>query len=272
MSNSPTVGFIGAGKMASAIASGICRGETTSSLPICFYDPLPEAAENFRKVAPSAESCESGADVCQRSDVLILAVKPQVLPQIATDLRESVAETLMISVAAGHTLDSLASWLDSHRVIRVMPNTPCLVGQGVSGFCTGKAVTEEDQAICEQIFGSVGECIEVTEAQLEAITGMSGSGPAYVFSMIEALADGGVLVGLPRAQATRLAIQTVLGSAALAQQAGEHPAILREQVTSPGGTTARGLQALDEHGFKAGVIAAVQASAEWSRELGKTKK
>ena len=187
---------------------------------------------------------------------------------MSTALAEANQKKLIISIAAGIPIAPLQSWLQNDRIIRVMPNTPCLVSEGVSGFTMGPGTSTLDRNLCEALFSSLGVCVEVTEPQLDAITGLSGSGPAYVFAMIESLSDGGVLVGLPREVATKVAIQTLIGSAKLALQTDHHPAILREQVTSPGGTTARGLKELEDHSFRAAIISAVRASSERAAELG----
>lgn len=264
------LGFIGAGKMAQAIAGGVTKAFPDSSSEIFYHDPSESAARTFQQDIQNAQRCQSNDEVCALASALVLAVKPQVLKPICQELRDSNRHNLFISIAAGIPIGPLQEWLGTDRVIRVMPNTPCLVGEGVSGFAVGPGTSSEDREICEVLFASLGVCVEVNEQQLDAVTGLSGSGPAYVFAMIEALSDGGVLAGLTREVATQLAIQTLLGSAKLAAQSSHHPAVLREQVTSPGGTTACGLKALEDHAFRAALISAVRASAERAGEMGRT--
>jgi pyrroline-5-carboxylate reductase len=264
------LGFIGAGKMAQAIAGGFTRAFPDSLPDIFYHDPSMAAATAFQQEVHHAQRCQTNDEVCESASTLVLAVKPQVLKEVCLELAGACQHALVISIAAGIPIHPLQEWLSSDRVIRVMPNTPCLVGEGVSGFAAGSGASLQDREICNTLFSSLGVCVEVNEQQLDAVTGLSGSGPAYVFSMIEGLSDGGVLAGLTREIATKLAIQTLLGSAKLAAESPHHPAVLREQVTSPGGTTARGLQALEDHAFRAALISAVSASAERARELGRS--
>lgn len=263
------LGFVGAGRMAQAIAGGVMKAFSDHPPTIFFSDPSDAAAQVFSTEVPDSVRCSSNEEVCNSADTIVLAVKPQCLKTVSTALAEANQTKLMISIAAGVPIAPLQSWLQNDRIIRVMPNTPCLVSEGVSGFTLGAGTSALDRDLCEALFSSLGVCVEVTEPQLDAITGLSGSGPAYVFAMIESLSDGGVLVGLPREVATQVAIQTLIGSATLALQTDHHPAILREQVTSPGGTTARGLKELEDHSFRAAIISAVRASAERAVELGK---
>ena len=210
------------------------------------------------------------------SDVLLLAIKPQVFETIATELttgnRESrqVQESLplVVSILAGVSLSKLEAVFGCQPVIRAMPNTPATVGAGITAIAPGKAVTENHKLQATEIFQAVGEVVEVPEYLMDAVTGLSGSGPAYVAIMIEALADGGVAAGLPRAIASKLALSTVLGTTQLLQQTALHPAQLKDQVTSPGGTTIAGIAALERAGFRSALIQAVLAAKERSQELG----
>jgi pyrroline-5-carboxylate reductase len=178
------------------------------------------------------------------------------------------AGQLVVSIVAGLRLADLARGLGPEiRLVRVMPNTPCLVGRGASGYCLGERATAEDGRLVRQLFESVGIAVEVEEKLLDAVTGLSGSGPAFVYVMIEALSDGGVRMGLPRQVATALAAQTVLGAAAMVIATGEHPGVLKDRVASPGGTTIAGLQALEAGGLRAALMAAVEAAARRSSEL-----
>ena len=176
-----------------------------------------------------------------------------------------------MSIAAGVRLATLADRLGGGlRLVRVMPNTPCLVGQGATAYSLGGLATAKDGELVRQLLSAVGIACQVDEKLLDAVTGLSGSGPAFVYVMIEALSDGGVRMGLPRNIATTLAVQTVSGAAALVAQSGEHPAVLKDRVASPGGTTIAGLQALEEYGLRAALMAAVEAAARRAAELGNT--
>jgi pyrroline-5-carboxylate reductase len=203
--------------------------------------------------------------------VLVLAVKPQTMAAVLAEVRPTVSPRhLVVSIAAGVTLGQLAAGLGPDaRLIRVMPNTPCLVGASAAGFAAGPAATADDVALVARLFGAVGKAFAVPEHLLDAVTGLSGSGPAFVYVLIEALADGGVRVGLPRDVALALAAQTVLGSAKMVLETGTHPAALKDAVASPGGTTIAGLHALERAGFRAAAMDAVEAAARRAAELGK---
>ena len=188
----------------------------------------------------------------------------------AADLPGLSKDKLILSIVAGTTLEKLSSLTGTRRIVRIMPNTPALVGEGMSCFCGAAGATEDDLKKAGEILSSFGLCRKVPESMLDAVTGLSGSGPAYVLEFIMALADGGVYAGLPRDAAIELAAQTVFGSALMVLKRGkEHPAVLRDAVISPGGTTARGVAALDEGAFRSTVMKAVVAAAERSAELGK---
>lgn len=206
-------------------------------------------------------------DVLKHGDVVILAVKPDVYPVV---LPECVGfEKLFISIAAGVSIDYIKNILgEASRVVRVMPNTPALVGAGMTAICRDGAL-EDDIKSTESIFSAVGETVVTEEKHIDAVCGVSGSGPAYIFTMIEAMADGGVLKGLSRAEAIKLAAQTVLGSAKMVLETGNHPAQLRDAVCSPGGTTIEGVAALEDCGFRSAIINAVSAATEKSKALKK---
>lgn len=203
---------------------------------------LKKAAEKSYRTA------QTNQEVCQGAkDAVIIAVKPNIVQAVCKDIMEvSTADAVIISVAAGVTLESLEAYLPGRRVVRVMPNTPCLIGEAASGFAMGSLATAGDRDIVQTIFGAVGIAYEVKEVLLNGVTGVSGSGPAYVFQFIEALADGGVRVGLPRDTALKLAAQTVKGAAEMVLQTGEHPGVLKDRVCSPGGTTIAGVAALEK--------------------------
>ena len=264
------LGFVGAGQMAQALARGLVQAESIEARQISVYDPLREAVEAFQQHVPDVQVAVDNRQVVADSDVFILAVKPQVMQGVFDELQGHVApDRLVVSIAAGVSLDRLCAGLGTQRVIRVMPNTPCLVGCGAAAYSLADGASASDGDLVGQLLSAVGTSARVQEEALDAITGLSGSGPAFVFAMIEALSDGGVLLGLPRELATAFAAQTVRGAAQMVTETGEHPAVLRDRVTSPGGTTIAGLQVLESHAVRAACIAAVQAAADRSRVLSK---
>jgi pyrroline-5-carboxylate reductase len=265
-----TIGFIGAGQMARALARGFCASGRLKPGQIVVHDPVAEACRAFAAEVPGSKSAATNVDLCQQADVLVLATKPQSVPSVLSELAGKVGpQKLVVSIAAGVTLAKLCDGLKTQRAIRVMPNTPALVGQGASAYALGPGATEADSQLAGQLLGAVGKAFAVDEKLLDAVTGLSGSGPAFVYVMIEALSDGGVRMGLPRDVASALAAQTVLGSAQMVLTTGEHPAALKDKVASPGGTTIAGLAALETHGLRAALIAAVEAATRRSQELGK---
>lgn len=264
------VGFLGAGQMATALAGGWIRAGLLDSARSRAADPVPEARNRFEK-ATGIATANANSDVAAACDVLILAVKPQVLPTILAEIRSAIqAKHLVISIAAGVTLQTLAEGLRTTvRLTRVMPNTPCLVGASATGFTPGATATPEDVELVGKLFSAVGKAYRVSEPLLDAVTGLSGSGPAYVYMLIEAMADGGVRCGLPRDIALALAAQTVLGAAKMIVETGQHPAVLKDAVASPGGTTIAGLHILERAAFRAAAMDAVEAATKRAQELGK---
>lgn len=263
------VGFLGAGKMATALARGLIQSGFTPAESIFATDILPAARETFA-AATGATAVAEPREILQKAQVIFLAVKPQSMPGLLQDLRESVQpHHLLVSIAAGITLAQMESVLGNRRIVRVMPNTPCLVGAGASGFAKGAHATENDADLVATMLNTVGIALPVSESLLDAVTGLSGSGPAYVFEMIEALSDGGVLMGLPRTVATQLAAQTLLGAARMVLETGEHPGQLKDAVTSPGGTTIAGLHALEQGRLRATLMNAVQAATNRSQQLAR---
>lgn len=256
--------------MARALAGGFVRAGLAASERIAAHDPVQQAADGFAAEVAGAALLASNTQVVEASQVVILAVKPQQVPAVARELSGHLdSERLLVSIAAGLDLAQLAERFGTQRVVRVMPNTPCLVGEGAAGYALGPAATAEDGELVGRLLRSVGVAFEVDERLLDAVTGLSGSGPAFVYTVIEALSDGGVHAGLPRAIATSLAAQTVLGAARMVLATGEHPAVLRDRVASPGGTTIAGIQALEDHGLRAALMAAVAAASGRSAELGR---
>ena len=264
-----SLAFIGAGRMATAIAAGLVSKEVFAPEKMIAFDPVISAGENF--TATSKVKCVSFLEELNFNeiDAILIAVKPQVIKSALTPIANLLKDKLVISIAAGVPINVLSSIIGHQKIVRVMPNTPALVGMGATAFSEGEGATTEDLQLVEKIFASVGIATCVKEADLDAVTGLSGSGPAYVFEFIKALADGGVAEGLTRAAALELAVQTVLGSAQMVKETQLHPAVLCDQVTSPGGTTSRGLEQLAQNAFAGTVIKAVRAASERSRQLGK---
>jgi len=262
------IGFIGAGKMATALGKGLVDSGFTQAENILASDRFEGSRTSFEQQT-GGSTTQSNLDVLKNSKVVILAVKPQVLPEVLEELAGvATAEHLFVSIAAGVTLSTLQSAIPISRHIRVMPNTPALVGAGAAGFSLGENATAEDAALVEQMLATVGIAVQVTENLLDVVTGLSGSGPAYAFEIIEALSDGAVLMGLPRAIATQLAAQTLLGAAKMVLETGEHPGVLKDAVTSPGGTTIAGLHQLETGGMRGILMNAVQAATKKSKQLG----
>jgi pyrroline-5-carboxylate reductase len=232
-------------------------------------DPVEGARNSFSKET-GGRATESNVEVVKAAPVLIVAVKPDHVAELLAEIKSHLTkEHLLISIAAGVPLSRFESGLGSQaRVIRVMPNTPALVGASAAGFALGKAATPEDSEVAKKIFSAVGVAFQLKESLLDAVTGLSGSGPAYAFLLIEALSDGGVAAGLPRDVATRLAAQTLLGSAKMVLETGMHPGALKDMVTSPGGTTIEGIHELERAGVRGALISAVRAASEKSKKLG----
>lgn len=269
------IGFIGGGAMARALAGGLLEAGVARD---CLRASDPDASQRDRfqqelGISPTADNGE----VVAGSDMVVLAVKPGVVPGVLDALRESprdrkaLARPLWVSIAAGVPITRLAAALpEGTRIIRAMPNTPALVGAGATGWCANAEADEADLCAADALFRSVGKTWQAPdEALLDAVTGLSGSGPAYVFLLLEALIEAGAREGLPHDAAQRLVLQTVYGAAKLALESGEDPATLREQVSSPGGTTLAGLEQLERRGVREALIEAVAAAAARARELGR---
>jgi pyrroline-5-carboxylate reductase len=263
------IGFIGAGQMARALASGFVRQDRVSASNVTSSDCSEAALATFQELLPDTRVTTNNREVVASSDIVFLAVKPQHLPPVFEALPTSNSPPLFVSIIAGVPLTTLSSALGTDRVIRVMPNTPCLIGQGASAFCRGSQVTDEDAQTVNDLLSAVGTCRELSEPLLDVVTGLSGSGPAFVFLFIEALSDGGVKMGLPRDVAQQLAAQTVHGAAQMVLKSGDHPAVLKDRVASPAGTTIAGIHALEQNGIRAAAIAAVEAATRRSQELGR---
>lgn len=255
--------------MATAIAGGLVKSGIFPTNELLAYDINPQAAEIFQKstgIPCLTENCKTAAD---EAETILLAVKPQTLATALKPLGSAPNNRLFLSIVAGCPISRLTELTGSKRIIRIMPNTPMLIARGAAAFSAAADTTASDIDLARKILESVGIAFKVDEAYMNAVTALSGSGPAYVFEFIQALANGGVSEGLPHETALQLAAQTVLGAAEMVLKTKTHPMILKDQVTSPGGTTARALEVLYRQGFSATVIDAMHACAKRSEELGK---
>ena len=277
-------GLIGGGVMGEALLSRLVARGIYQSSEVIVSEPLSSRLDFLKQQYGVAVTTDNSRVFTEAKEVLFLAVKPQVFSAIAQEVahiniqNQELANInllnrehspLIISILAGVPLNQLETAFVQLPVIRAMPNTPATVGAGVTAICLGAYTNAKHHQIAQQVFSAVGEVVEVSEALMDAVTGLSGSGPAYVALMVEALADGGVAAGLPRAIANELALQTVLGTAKLLQETKIHPAELKDRVTSPGGTTITGIAKLEQAGFRSALIEAVKAATERSQELGK---
>jgi pyrroline-5-carboxylate reductase len=263
------IAFIGGGQMAEALIGGLLAGQLCVPELIWATDPLPDRRDRLKSQFAIRVGADNGEAVTW-ADIALLVVKPQALPGVLKETRKALGKQVVISIVAGATIGSIVEQTTaSAKVIRAMPNTPVVVREGMTALAKGPGVSEDEMRITRDIFESVGRVVLVEERLMDAVTGLSGSGPAYVFQAIEALADGGVKMGLPRATAELLAAQTVLGAARLVLESGEHPAKLKDRVASPGGTTIAGLHQLESGGLRATLIAAVEAATKRSQELGR---
>lgn len=263
--------IIGLGNMGQAILSGILKQDIIKAKNIIaadkkFAEPEFELADQFSEIKITADNQEAAGE----ADYIILAVKPQIIKSVLADIKKAAAAKTIISIAAGIKTELLKQYFGSKaKIVRVMPNTPALAAEGMSALYYSEAVAADEKAFIEKIFNSLGKTAEVKESEMDAVTGLSGSGPAFVYLFIEAMADAGVLEGLDRQTALKLAAQTVKGGAEMVLSSGKHPAQLKDMVCSPAGTTIAGVAELEDNAFRSAVIRAVKAAAERSEELGK---
>lgn len=264
-----TIGFIGAGQMAQALANAFIRSGQVRPDKLWAADPSPAAREAFAAIESGLRVVAENQEVVQAARVLIVAVKPQTVRHVLPSLRSLMTgDHLVMSICAGVTLQQLAKMLpDGMPLIRVMPNRACLVGQSATAYCSAATAGPEHREIAARLLGSAGIALEVDEPLMDAVTGLAGSGPAFVYVMMESLSDGGVMMGLPRHIADALAVQTVLGAATMASETGRQPALLKQEVTSPGGTTMAGLEALERGAVRSALMAAVRRATERCAEL-----
>lgn len=265
----PKIGVIGIGNMGNALMQGWFAASVTRPEDVMVSDPdtakVRVASKDFKvKVA------RDNAELAARSDLILLAVKPQVMDPVLQEIAQQVtSKTLLISIAAGVPLSRIEKGIGKKvRSVRVMPNTPALIQEGASALCFNAHVTASDRKLAIRLLDAAGQTVVVEEKMMDAVTGLSGSGPAYIFVLIEALSDAGVRQGLPRDVAHKLAVQTVRGASGMVMQSGKHPGELKDMVTSPGGTTIAGLHALEQGKFRAALFNAVEAATQRSKELG----
>lgn len=264
------IAFIGSGAMGGAMIRGIVTRQVTKAHQIMASDPLPSQTQAFADELGVRTTTDNRVAVAD-ADVVVLSVKPQILPKAAPQIRGRIpAHALVLSIIAGVPIATLSQAVDHTRIVRAMPNTPGQIGLGISVWTNTPDVTEGQQGQAAAILGALGQEIHVAdESYLDMATGLSGSGPGFVFLFLEAMIDAGVQIGFSRADAQKLVLQTVAGSVALAQETGAHPATLKNQVTSPAGTTAAGLFQLEAGGVRAAIIRAVEAAYQRSQELGR---
>ncbi|MDH3349533.1 MAG: pyrroline-5-carboxylate reductase [Desulfobulbaceae bacterium] len=264
------IGLVGGGQMGEALVRGMISGGVLTPSDIIIAEPDSHRREHMHSTYNINTTADPG-EACSFASIIILAVKPQIMPLVLDSYKDILTkEHLVISIAAGITLSALEDGLSPGiPIIRVMPNTPALVLAGISALSGNNSVHKKDMNAALHIFSAVGECVEVAENLLDAVTGLSGSGPGYVFTFIEAMIDGGVLAGIPRPIAEKLALHTVFGSAKLGIESGEPAAVLKGKVTSPGGTTIAGLQVLEKAGIRGTIMSAIEEATHRSKELGK---
>lgn len=263
------IGFIGGGAMAEAMIKGLLQAELVPSENVFVCEHKAERCEFLNKTYCLFASTNL-MEVISKVDILFLAIKPQVAKLAIESVYKSISNKVkVVSIIAGVTIASLEEYFTQQAVIRVMPNTPMAVGQGMSAISLGSKATAEDGQLLQQIFNSAGKSVIVKESMMDAVTGLSGSGPAYVFVIIDALADAGVNVGLSRKSAIMLAAQTLLGAASMVLETGKHPAELRDMVTSPAGTTIAGVHVLEQRGVRGALMDAVEVSTNKSKSMGK---
>lgn len=267
--SSPLITFIGGGNMASAIVGGLLRqGHAASRLQI--VEPWDEQRSRLAQQFPGVALFAAAGSGLQPSDLVVWAVKPQTFKDAALTAGPHLGPALHLSVAAGITSDSMAGWLNTQRIVRAMPNTPALVGLGMTGLFARDGASAADRSLVESVVRTTGELVWVAaERDLDAVTALSGSGPAYVFYFLEAMRDAGARMGLPADTALQLAIGTFVGASTLAQRSAEPPQVLRERVTSKGGTTHAALTAMEAAGMKASFEAALKAAQARAEELGR---
>lgn len=266
-----TLGLIGAGNMGSAILRGMLDANYVKASQVVVCDTSRRRMEELSEEVPSATYCDSAIDLVSQCDMIILAVKPHYIQGVLDEVREALDGKAIISIAAGWTVSTLADALDGTTAtyLRVMPNTPAMVGEGMTALCDDTTFSKDDFAFAKGIFDAVGRTVIMPERLFDGVIAISGSSPAYIFMLIEAMADAGVREGIPRACAYEMAAQSVLGSALMVLSSGTHPASLKDAVCSPGGTTIEAVEELERKGFRAAIMDAMGVCAEKSRQMSK---
>lgn len=265
------IGFIGAGKMGGAIISGLLASKFISKDMIFASEPNKEVAKSIENTL-GIKVFNDNKQLAQEVDIIILAIKPFILGTVLEEIKDYLTKNkLILSIAAGMTTSSMKNIIGKFPIIRVMPNTPALVNEGMSVFCRGQYTSDDNAKDVEQIFLNTGRCLEVKENLMDAVTGISGSGPAFAYTIIEALADGGLKLGIPKQIAIELAAQTMLGAAKMILETQKHPSVLKDEVTTPGGCTAEGLAVLEENNIRSLLIKTVEKTAQKAALLGNKK-
>lgn len=264
------IGFIGVGNMGSAIVQGLTESNIVSKNNIYAYDFFPQTLKN-QSLKLGFNIAKNNQEVIEKSDIVFLAVKPQVISSILEEIKNHAKpEQIFISMAAGISIEFIKSFFDfDAKIIRIMPNTPALIGEGMTGMASTSPITNNDRNMVKKLLNSFSLVEEVEENLLDAVTAISGSSPAYVDLFIESLADGGVLLGLPRNQSYIFAAQAVIGAAKMILKTGKHPAVLKDIVCSPAGTTIAAVHQLEKHGFRNSIIEAMIAAGSRSKEMNK---
>lgn len=259
------IGFIGAGKMGGALIGGLLSKRVFEADRIV---ACTGSEESRRRVAEEygIRTVPGPAEVCSESRIIVLAVKPKQVPEVVSEMGD-VSGKILVSVVAGLTVEQLKSYVPDIKIVRVMPNHCCMVLEGAMGYCDDGTLTDSEREEVAGILGSVGLAVSVSESEMDIVTGIAGSSPAFIYLVIDAMADAGVLNGLKRDAAIRLAAQSVLGAAKMVLETGKHPDVLRDEVCSPGGTTIEGVRELEDRGLRAAMIAAVDVTAEKSRRM-----
>lgn len=259
------IGFIGAGKMGGALIGGLLSKRVFEADRIV---ACTGSEESRKRVAEEygIRTVPGPAEVCSESRIIVLAVKPKQVPEVVSEMGD-VSGKILVSVVAGLTVEQLKSYVPDVKIVRVMPNHCCMVLEGAMGYCDDGTLTDSEREEVAGILGSVGLAVSVSESEMDIVTGIAGSSPAFIYLVIDAMADAGVLNGLKRDAAIRLAAQSVLGAAKMVLETGKHPDVLRDEVCSPGGTTIEGVRELEDRGLRAAMIAAVDVTAEKSRRM-----
>ncbi|MEM9459940.1 MAG: pyrroline-5-carboxylate reductase [Myxococcota bacterium] len=264
--------IVGCGTMGEAILGGLLRAGRVRAQDVTVTDRRAEQVERLQREHGVIASTDNRA-ACAGATTVVVALKPQIMAEVLDDngMREALAGTLVISVAAGIRVGTLQQWLPDTTIIRAMPNTPCLIGEGMTVLAAGEGVTDEQRSMARGIFESVGRCVELDDKHMDAVTSLNGSGPAFAYVMLESLADGGVMMGLPRGVALEIAAQVLQGSARMVLDTGFHPAALKDQVTTPAGCTIAGLLTMEDGRIRSVLARTIQEATRVAGGLGATK-